>query len=705
MAATKTLNARRTRRGAFHSASADFLNLTKILIAAGLLAVSPAHAGSFLTDVPSLGYSPQNMDRTIDPRQDFYRYAAGNWLKKTEIASSDPDVGGFTLLAHNLDKQLLALIKDAAAETDAPKGSPRQQVGDFYKAAMDDARRYALGLKPLEADMQRIAAAGGTPADYGRLAGRLQDAVGGSPLIMVGAMPDAKNSSTGVLILAPGAQLLEQDEYARPEHQKLRDLYRMYIVAMLHGIGEPIDAAKVQADKLLAMEAQAAGAMMTPLQQRDPVNTYNIMTLDQAQALVPALDLRAFLAELGVAAPAQVQVLDINAMKALQKMLTERSVDEVKLLLRWFLLAGRASELGRPWRLQEEAFTVERKGLKTPPELERVITQQIGAQLYHPLSQLYVQAYFPDATRRDITDMVGHIKNEFATRLRSNIWLDEATRKAALEKLGKIDIQVGYPKEWIDFSSLDIRPDDHYGNVQRANRFAFQRQMAQVGKPVLGNRFAVATKTTPIAVNSAYNFTTNTIDITAAILQPPFYKPGADAAANYCAIGAVIGHEITHGFDSLGRLFDPQGNLRNWWTPAADGQFKRRTDVLVDQYSHYEILPGLMHNGAMTVTENTADLGGITLAHAALKRYLAKNPIPDVDGLTADQRCFVAWTQMWAYKARSERLRYLVSVDVHAISSVRAVAPLLHLDAFHEAFGTRPGDPMWRDPKRRVLIW
>jgi len=679
--------------------------LFAFLIAAGLLAASSAHAGSFLTDVPSLGYSPRNMDRTVDPRQDFYRYAAGNWLKKTEIAPSDPDVGGFTLLAHNLEKQLLTLIKEAAATTDAPKGSPRQQVGDYYKAAMDDARRDALGLKPLQADMQRIAATGGTPADYGRLAGRLQDAVGGSPLIMVGAMPDAKDSSTGVLILVPGAQLLEQDEYARPEHQKLRDLYRMYIVAMLHGIGEPIDAAKVQAARLLAMEAQAAGAMMTPLQQRDPANTYNIMTLDQAQALVPALDLRAFLAELGVAAPARVQVVDINAMKALQKMLTERSVDEVKLLLRWFLLAGRASELGRPWRLQEEAFTVERRGLKNPPELERVVTQQIGAQLYHPLSQLYVQAYFPESTRRDITDMVGHIKDEFATRLRSNPWLDEATRKAALEKLGKIDIQVGYPKEWIDFSALEIRPDDHFGNVQRANRFAFQREMAQVGKPVLGNRFAVATKTTPIAVNSAYNFTSNTIDITAAILQPPFYQPAADAAANYCAIGAVIGHEITHGFDSLGRQYDPRGNLRNWWTPAADSQFKQRTDVLVDQYSHYEILPGLMHNGAMTVTENTADLGGITLAHAALKRYLAKNPTPEVDGLNADQRCFVAWTQMWAYKARSERLRFLVSVDVHAIASVRAVAPLLHLDAFHQAFDTRPGDPMWRDPKRRIVIW
>jgi putative endopeptidase len=683
--------------------------MTNRLIAAALVAgftlTPPTYAGTYPDDVPALGYSPANMDTSINPRQDFYRYAAGNWLKKTEIAPSDPDVGGFNLLAHNLDKQLLTLIKDASAATDAPKGSARQQVGDFYKAAMDNARRDALGLKPLEADMKRIAAAGGTPADYGRLAGRLQVAVGGSPLIMAGAMPDAKNSSTGVMVLAPGAKLLEQDEYARPEHQKLRNLYRMYIVAMLNGIGEPIDAAKTQAAKILTMEAQAAGAMMTPLQMRDPANTYNIMTLDQAQALVPALDLRAFLSELGVAAPVRVQVVDINAMKALQKMLTEHSVDEVKLLLRWFLLASRAPELGRPWRLQEEAFTTERNGLKIPPEQNQVVTQQIGAQLYHPLSQLYVQTYFPDSTRRDITEMVGHIKDEFAIRLRRNSWLDEATRNAAQEKLGKIDIQVGYPQGWVDFSGLEIRPDDHFGNVQRANRFAFQREMAQVDKPVLNNRFAVSTKTTPIAVNSAYNFTTNTIDITAAILQPPFYKPGADPAANYCAIGGVIGHEITHGFDSLGRQYDPQGNLRDWWTSPANAEFKRRTDVLVDQYSHYEILPGLMHNGAMTVTENTADLGGITLAHAALKRSLAKNPIPDVDGLNADQRCFVAWTQMWAYKGRSERLRFLVSVDVHAISSVRAVAPLLHMDAFHKAFGTRQGDPMWRDPKQRVTIW
>ncbi len=665
----------------------------------------PAWAGNLVSDVQSLGYSPQSMDRSVDPRQDFYRYAAGTWLKKTEIAPSEADVGGFTLLAHQLDRQLLTLIQQAAAATGAARGSPQQQVGDFYKAAMDDARRDALGLQPLAADLQRIAATRGTPAELGQLAGRLQDAYGSSPLINAYAMPDVKDSSTYVLVLLPGAQMLEQDEYARPESQRLRESYRQYVAALLSAAGDAPEVAANHAARILALEARSAAAMMTPLQMREPANIYNMMTLAQAQALVPALDLRAFLKAQGIAVPARVQVLDVNALKALQRLLTEQPVDDLKLLLRWGTLASRATELGRPYRTLEADFTRTRRGLKAVPEPERVVTQQIGAQLYHPLSQLYVQANFPDSTRREITEMVGHIKDEFATRLRSNTWLDDSTRRAALEKLGRMDIQVGYPARWVDFSGLEIRPDDHFGNVQRAARFAFQREVRQIGQPVLGNRFAVATKTTPISVNSAYNFTTNTIDITAAILQPPFYKPGADVAVNYCAIGAVIGHELTHGFDSLGRQFDPQGNLRNWWSGEADRRFRQRTAVLVDQYNRYEILPGLMHNGAMTVTENTADLGGITLAHAALRRYAARNPLPVVDGLNADQRCFVAWTQMWAFKARSERLRFLVSVDVHAVASVRAVAPLLHLDAFHEAFGTRPGDAMWRAPEQRVVIW
>jgi putative endopeptidase len=241
--------------------------------------------------------------------------------------------------------------------------------------------------------------------------------------------------------------------------------------------------------------------------------------------------------------------------------------------------------------------------------------------------------------------------------------------------------------------------------MQRVSRFLQQRTLAQTGHPVVIERFDNPSGTTPISVNAGYNPQRNNVDITAAIVQPPFYKPGADAAVNYCTIGAVIGHELTHGFDSQGRQFGPAGNLRDWWTPESTAKFTQRTDVLVDQYSKFQILPGLMHNGRLTLTENTADLGGITLAHAALQRYLGNHPLPKIDDLTSDQRCFVAWSQMWSYKGRSERLRVLVANDYHAIASVRAVAPLLHLDAFHQAFGTQPGDPMWRAPEQRVRIW
>ncbi|MBN8261150.1 MAG: M13 family metallopeptidase [Xanthomonadales bacterium] len=677
-----------------------------LLALGGLGAVHAQGAAGTEVKLP-LGYSPLKMDRSADPRQDFYRYAAGQWVQQTEIPASDPDIGSFALLGHQLDLKLMALVRQAATTGDAPKGSPRQQVGDYYRAAMDDARRDAAGLKPLQGDLQAIATAGATPADYGRLAGRLQDGYSASPLLNAMAMPDAKDSSIYVLALGPGAQLLEQDEYAKPEHAGLRATYRTYVASLLQATGDSAAAAAANADRILALESRNAAAMMSVLDMRDPAKTYNMMSLEQAQALVPALDLRAFLAAQGVAAPARVQVVDIEAMKALQRLLTELPASDVKLLLRWFLVASRASELGQPYRGLEKEFSRQRKGLAVAPDRERVLSQQIGMQLYHPLSQLYVQAHFPDSTRREIAEMVGHFKDEFAARLRANAWVDEATRTAALAKLARMDIQVGYPQEWVDFGPLEIRADDHFGNVQRANRFAVQRELSRIGQKVLDDRFGVAGKTTPIAANSAYNFTTNSIDITAAILQPPFFRPGGDAAANYCAIGAVIGHELTHGFDSLGRQYDPQGNLRNWWTPEADRQFQQRTDVLVDQYNRFEILPGLMHNGAQTVTENTADLGGLTLAHAALQRHLASHPEAKatVDGLTADQRCFVAWTQMWAFKARPERLRFLVSVDVHGISFVRAVAPLVHLDAFHQAFGTRPGDAMWRAPEQRVVIW
>lgn len=678
--------------------------LASMLLVATVAAAPATMAAGSATKAAVLGYSAGNMDRKVDPRQDFYRHAAGNWLKRTGIPASDPAIGGFSQLAHNLNDQLLRLIRDAADAPADKRDGLQQQIGDFFRAAMDTQRLDALGLKPLEGDLKLIDQVDGAEA-FGKLAARLQLGYGASPLINAATGADPKQSTMNVLYLAPGMRALTPDEYAKPDGQRIRDLYLDFSAGMFRTLGDSPEQARADALTVLAIETELSAAELTPLQRYDPAVTYNMLSLAEAQALVPAIDLGALLGELGVTPPQAMLVPDLAGLRATQKILAQRPVGELRTLLRWHVLSARASLLGQPWYGLDKEFSLKRQGLKVSEPREQDVTKAIAAMLFHPLSQLYVKAHFPETTRRDITRMVGHIKDEFAQRLRDNPWLDEPTRTAALEKLGKLDVAVGYPEQWIDFSGVEIRPDDYFGNVRRIDRFLQTRELARTGKPVVIERFAVAAKTTPIAVNAGYNPQRNNVDITAAIVQPPFYLPGADAAVNYCTIGAVIGHELTHGFDSMGRQYGPAGNLRDWWTPEATAKFTQRTDVLVDQYNRFRILPGLMHNGRQTVTENTADLGGITLAHAALQRHLADHPLPRIDGMSSDQRCFVAWSQMWAYKARPELLRYLVSVDYHAITSVRAIAPLVHLDAFHKAFGTRPGDKMWRAPEKRVRIW
>lgn len=650
-----------------------------------------------------LGYSPAHIDRSVDPRQDFYRYATGNWLKQLKIPDAESDIGGFSMLGANLDARLLKLAQQAS-QGGAAKGTPKQQVGDYYRAAMDGARLDALGLKPIQAELDWAARASG-PADLGRFAARMQQATQASPLVNVLAMTDMKDSTRTRLVFHPGGPQLEQEQYTDPAAQKIRDLYVDYITRAYRQLGDTPDVAAGKARLILAMEAELMAPRLKPLEMRDPARVYNILTPDEAQALIPAVDLKALMAAVNLPMPAQVQVLDVEALKTLNRVLQARPAQEVQTFLHWSVLSSHADWLGQPWLGLSQDFQRQRDGLAQTMARERQVVKALGLQLFHPMSQLYVKAHFLDKTRREIRKMVGHIKDEFAHRLRSNPWLDAPTRTAALDKLSKVDIQVGYPKRWIDFSSVDIRADDHVGNNQRIAAFHLQRDLAKVGRPVVPERFADARYTSPIAVNAGYNPQTNSIDLTAAIAQAPFYIPGADAAVNYCTMGAVIGHELTHGFDNNGRQYDASGNVRNWWTQQALDEFDKRTAVLVEQVSQVELLPGLKQNGQLTLGENTADLGGITLAHGALRREMKGRKPARIDGLTTDQRCFVAWSQMWTYKAREERIRLLAATDYHAIGFVRSVQPLLNLDAFHQAFGTRPQDAMWRAPAERVRIW
>lgn len=689
----------------------SLIRCTALAVAAALAACAappspspnPAPSPAGPAGVP-LGFSVANMDRSASPRQDFYRYAAGAWLDRTAIPDSQGDVFGARMLNDNLRQQLAVLIRETASAPAGSASGAAQQIGDFYRAATDDARRDALGLQPLATDLAQIARIDG-PVALGAFHARMTLALGGSPLLNLAVGADRKNSQVNALYLAAGALPLRRDEYVEPAGAEVRALYQAHIASLLRAAGDAPEQAEQRARTVLALETALAASQLTPLRALDNTLTYNKLGLAEAQALVPGIDLRAWLQGLGVAAPAEVIVLDTGALRGLQQLLATRPPAEVRTLLRWFAIGNAAADLGQPFAELDRAFTRRHQGLAQSPSRERRITDQVATLFAHPLSQLYVHKHFPDSTRRDITAMVGHIRAEFEQRLRSNPWLDEPTRQAALAKLARMDIQVGYPQQWIDYGSVQVRADDHLGNVQRVLAFQQRRDFSGLGQPVRRDHFAYPGHTTPIDVNAAYQPGANAIEITAAIVQPPFYVPSADAVVNYCTIGAVIGHEMTHGFDSTGRQYDAAGNLRDWWTPAASAQFQQRTGVLVQQYSSFDVLPGLKHNGALTVTENTADLGGITLARAALQRQLGGQPAPVVDGLTGDQRCFVAWAQMWMGKARPEKLRQDVQTNPHSVNAARALQPLLHLDAFHQAFGTQPGDAMWRAPEQRVRIW
>ncbi len=676
--------------------------------AVAALAASPSPAEEVPSFGFSFGFSADKMDRTADPRKDFARYASGRWLDAARIPGDTVRISPLDQMSRRVDEQVRVILEEALSTSgSAARGSPRQQVGDHFAAGLDVARIAALGVSPLAAEFARIDAIDGPKtlaATLARLNLLLNDAV----LAGAGVSTDPTDRTRYTVFAAEPALTVPSNEvYLASAMAPVRDGLLKYIADTSVLAGTPADVAAAQAKKILEIETRVAAKKLAPVDTADPAKLYLRMGYADLKALAPAVDWDSYLAELGLAPPAEVVVANREALRERSRLLAELPLADTKVYLRWELLRRVVPYLPQPFIEANIAFSRVMYGPLEIPPREKLVAKEMASRLGHPLSQLYVEKHFRPETRRAAEDLVMRVRAQFRQRLVANRWLSAETRRYAIEKLDKVAIKVGYPDAWIDHSKVDIRRDDYLGNALRLNEFRARRDLARLGRPVVEDLFADPAATLPIVINAAYEPSRNGIEIPAAFLQPPMYDPAADAAVNYCALGAVIGHEITHGFDSQGRLYDAVGNVRDWWAPEDAKRFNAQAAKLVAQANAFQVLPGLHANGALAVGENLADVGGVSLAYAALKAHLRENPQANVkvDGLGQDQRCFIAWAQVWADKANEGWLRQVTAADPHPPGRYRASAPAQHERAFYKAFGIRRGDPMWLDPNKRVAIW
>ncbi|HWX21231.1 MAG TPA: M13 family metallopeptidase [Candidatus Binatia bacterium] len=647
-------------------------------------------------------FSLDYMDPAVKPGADFYRYADGNWVKNDPVPPDKSRWGAFMELQER-NWYLIHQILDDALASKPQTNSPTQKVADFFRSAMDTNRIEGLSFKPLQPDLKRIENLKGAE-DLLRLLADFH-ARGIDAGFNRSASPDAKNSEVYAFYLGQGGLgLPDRDYYLTERFAKQREAYAAHVAKMFTLLGEAPDAAKTHAATVLELETALAKASKSRVELRDPIANYHKFTVADIVRDYPDAPLPVYLAAADLGNLSEVIIRQPEFFKALYALATQRPLADWKVYLRWHLLRGTAPYLHAA--AEEESFAFYGKVLREQQVQEprwqraaRVIDGEIG----EALGQLFVERNFPPAARARMLELVQNLKAVFHDRLQKADWMTDATRAKALAKFERFTQKIGYPDKFRDYSTVEIRPDDFLGNVQRADVFESRRELRRVGQPVDKTEWHM----TPETVNAYFNPLQNEIVFPAGILQPPFFDIEMDDAVNYGAIGVVIGHEITHGYDDQGRKYDSEGNLNDWWTEADAKAFEARAQKVVEQYNAYEPLPGLHVNGELTLGENLADLGGTSIAYEALQRALAKNPAKrkKIDGLTPEQRFFISLSQVWRTNCREAEARRLVTVDPHSPGQFRAVGPHVNQKEFYEAFDIKEGMPMWRAPELRAKIW
>jgi predicted metalloendopeptidase len=638
-------------------------------------------------------------DTHVKPGDDFFAYANGAWSDSFTIPPDHSSYGPFDQLDELSKKRVREIIEQAAA-AHAPAGTPEQQIGDFYGAFMDEAAIEANGLAPAESDLKHIAAAA-TREAIARLFGE----PGFASLFDVQLPADFQNPDRYAVVISESTLgLPDRDYYLKddPQLKELRTKYVAYIaqVLALGGVSEP--AAQAQAREIMAFET-AASKVQWPIEKRREVEAiYNPRTKAQLLAFAPGFPWQPFLEAMQLGGRQDLVLAELSAIRDMAGLFGRTPVPTLKAFLTFHYLSSHAPYL--PKRIDDARFAFYGQAMRGQPQQRerwKRAVDVVDGSLGESVGRLYVARYFPPESKAKMQQLVADLRTALGERIDALDWMTPQTKSRAHEKLAMFTPKIGYPDKWKDYSSLVIRRDDLIGDVRRATEWDWNYQVARLDKPVDRAEWQM----TPQTINAYYNPSNNEIVFPAAILQPPFFDPNADAAVNFGAIGAVIGHEMGHGFDDQGRKFGPDGAMQDWWTPKDAEVFKKRTARLIAEFSGFEALPGLKVNGANTIGENIGDLGGLNMAHEAYSISLRGQPAPVLDGLTGDQRFFLAYAQVWREKYRDGALRELVMSDVHSPSKFRVNGPLPNIDDWYKAFDVQPGDKLYIKPEDRVRIW
>ncbi len=649
------------------------------------------------------GIDMQWMDSSVRPQDDFFRYMSGKWLDTAQIPADRGRYGSFDQLSEMSAKRSADIIKELAEKHNNKLGSNQQKIADLYKSFMDEARLEELDIKPLATDLTRIAQI----KDKADLAPTLVHLarMGVSGFIGAGVTQDAKDSSKYTIgVGQSGLSLPDRDYYLKldnPKFKAVREAYVVHVEKMLSMVGhaQPAEAAS----RIMALETALASIQWSNVENRNPVKTYNKVDLKQLQELLPNFDWARGFAEMGVSGKSDyVIVRQPSYLQGLATLIGDTPVETWQAYLQWRVLNAYAPYLSKRFVDQDFQFSsVTLRGIpENQPRWKRGVAR-VEESLSEALGQLYVEKHFPAENKTRMQVLVNNLLLAYKQSIETLPWMGEATKKEALTKLAKFTPKIGYPDKWRDYSKLNITQGDLIGNIKAGRAFAYQRQVDKLGKPVDRSEWGMS----PQTVNAYYSPRQNEIVFPAAILMPPFFNPEADDAVNYGGIGAVIGHEIGHGFDDSGSQSDGDGNLRDWWTTDDKANFKKLTDAMVAQYNQYSPLDGYHVNGKLTLGENIGDNSGLAIAYKAYQLSLNGKKAPVIDGFSGNQRVFMGWAQVWRGKARDAETIRLISTDSHSPAKFRANGPLTNINGFYEAFDVKAGDKMYVAPENRISIW